>query len=235
MFVCNPSNDPDFIVNNYIGVGMELGTTKLSPGNWGFIGNSPNNNERADVLGWNAAPTGCVAVDDQELPVNTGNNTNGKVVDAFNTRFDMGSCPGNGSCSASTNATKDLVNSSSGCSTTWGEAVKPYAPAAGTLNPLLSNGSQDPTAMGYPRDICQASGGNCRVRGPAGVPATVGDGVWDIDAYFRVNYGGIDHAGWMAATGLPAKALRYDVYRWESAHPTASLNGHSPMSTRSFA
>jgi hypothetical protein len=70
--------------------------------------------------------------------------------------------------------------------------------------------------------------------------AIVGDGEWDRDAYFRVNYNGMTHSEWMALTdddGNPlaaseadvASVSRYDVYKWEVAHPT-NINTDKPVS-----
>jgi hypothetical protein len=77
--------------------------------------------------------------------------------------------------------------------------------------------------MGLPRD-------ECHVTAPTGVKANqltvennncadkrVGDGAWDRDAYFKVNYGW-DSATWKANTGLPANATRFQVYNWEINH-----------------
>ncbi|MDE2437322.1 MAG: pilus assembly protein, partial [Sphingomonadales bacterium] len=46
-----------------------------------------------------------------------------------------------------------------------------------------------------------------------------GDGNWDRDAYFKVNYN-LNHAGWTTLTGLSSTATRYDVYKWEKANTT---------------
>jgi hypothetical protein len=83
--------------------------------------------------------------------------------------------------------------------------------------------------MGYPRDMCHAvsvTGVCSSVTGNA----IVGDGDWDRDAFFRVNYG-LTHDQWMDLTdedGNPlaateadvASVSRYDVYKWEVANPT---------------
>jgi hypothetical protein len=76
-----------------------------------------------------------------------------------------------------------------------------------------------PDIMGHPRDLCHASSqaGDC-----AG--GIIGTGVWDRNAYFKVNYNW-DNATWKSRTGLsdnPAAAnyaTRYKVYLWEAAHP----------------
>jgi hypothetical protein len=75
-----------------------------------------------------------------------------------------------------------------------------------------------PPIMGYPHDLCHSgklSEQTCGI---------VGNGNWDRDAYFRVNYGW-DHAAWMSNTGLPADAARYDVYLWEIDNPNVAGKG----------
>jgi hypothetical protein len=157
---------------------------------------------------------------------------------AYNTRFDISengatTCPDSGTCSSSRNSRKDLVRST-GCgistntgSNDWHEALIPYrAPNANpldqTTNPM--NGTNPyPEVMGFPRDLCHAVSltGNC-------TGGIIGNGTWDIDAFFRVNYNK-DHAGWVAMVAptldpSTAKVTRYDVYQWELTNH-AVLNG----------
>jgi hypothetical protein len=84
--------------------------------------------------------------------------------------------------------------------------------------------------MGFPRDICHAVSltGSCS----GGI---IGNGKWDIDAFFRVNYGWTQ-SQWMTNTtdqnGNPLAATvadipsvsRYDVYMWEMRNPTTTIN-----------
>jgi hypothetical protein len=94
--------------------------------------------------------------------------------------------------------------------------------------------------MGYPRDMCHAvsSNGTC-------ADGRVGTGIWDIDAYFYVNYGHASHAQWSAtvATGAdpltvsgaspPYGLTRYEVYKWEMANAgTKSINGQTVLGSR---
>jgi hypothetical protein len=78
--------------------------------------------------------------------------------------------------------------------------------------------------------VCHAVSvtGSC----PGGI---IGDGEWDRDAFFRVNYGW-NNSTWKASTGLSANATRYEVYQWELNNPTvadmqqnvsANRNGYS--------
>ena len=149
--------------------------------------------------------------------VTTKPGLNAVVMNALNTRFDLyangsNTCPPGGTCSPSRNVRKDLVKGPQ-CGTGpqgWQESPNPYRPT--TTTPLAGG---YPDIMGHPRDICHAvsNGGTC----PAG---RIGNGVWDRNAYFRVNYGWNDAATWMANTGLAANATRYEVYQWEIAHPS---------------
>ena len=74
--------------------------------------------------------------------------------------------------------------------------------------------------MGYPHDIVQA---DLMSNWPA-ANAIKGDGNWDRDAYFRVNYVW-DNATWKSNTGLTDTATRFEVYKWEIAHPDNSGKG----------
>lgn len=72
--------------------------------------------------------------------------------------------------------------------------------------------------MGHPRDMCHAVSydGSCTYNGYS--PSVVGDGNWDRDLYFRINFPAWTTAAqWQAGTGLPANATRYQVYQWEKA------------------
>jgi hypothetical protein len=75
--------------------------------------------------------------------------------------------------------------------------------------------------MGYPRDLCHA------VKQSAQTCSTTGNGTWDRDAYFRVNYGWTTQSAWMTGTGLGSDATRYDVYNWEVTHPSVVVGSTS--------
>lgn len=234
LFMCNMEGDGEtFNVADYIGVGVNV-TKEGKKGNWGFVGPGNDNPTLRRTLGLDAAPYVCASVSGG-VNVAPGDDANKQVVDAFNTRFDLDNdCPVSGGCSSSSNATKDLVATSSNSCPTWQEASKPYAPT--TNAPLTSN---FPDAMGYPRDICHAvssTGAGCA--GPSSDTGIVGDGIWDVNAYFHVNYG-IDNwstnsaladMGRNGKSGLP---LRYDVYEWELKHAGETLNGRTVLGDRS--
>ena len=153
--------------------------------------------------------------------VDTKPGLNASVMDALNTRFDLSAngsstCPSGGTCSPSRNVRKDLVRNNN-CSTTnpngWQESDDPYRPTTTTPLPI-GGGPTDPDIMGHPRDICHAvsNAGTC-ARG------RIGDGLWDRNAFFRVNYGW-DSTTWQTMTSLSSTASRYDIYVWEMANPT---------------
>jgi Flp pilus assembly protein TadG len=245
VMICNPaeSTDPDFTVSDYAGKGLKLlsvgnGGGAWAPGNFGYLdANDGSNgaNGLREALGWTSLPGDC----SPDSGVNTKPGASVSVTDALNTRFDIydngQSCPSGGSCPPSANSTKDLVKSDgtngNGCALHpqgWKVSDNPYLPSSTT--PLSSN---YPDAMGYPRDMCHAvsSGGTC-------AKGAVGDGLWDVDAYFYVNYGNVNHATWTAATGLgsggasPYGVTRYDVYKWEMAHAGSVLNGQTVLGPR---
>jgi hypothetical protein len=164
--------------------------------------------------------------------VTTKPGMSASVLDAVNGRFDVyaagaSSCPNGGTCSPAENTRKDVVcepnNSNTACKKTdgaWAEPTIAYHPTSTT--PLATDGSQDGgmKTMGYPKDLCHA------VKKISNTCGISGDGNWDRDAYFRINYGW-DHATWTAKPGLNANVSRFDVYRWEIANPNVGGKGIS--------
>jgi Flp pilus assembly protein TadG len=245
VMVCNP-DEPASNTNESlgytpaVGVGLKLITgDATTPGNFGWLqsNNGPGASNLAEELGYNQPPGDCQPA--QGVTTKTGLSKS--VLDAFNTRFDVfangnQTCPSQdgGTCSPSDVARKDLVCSTNGgtptaCKGNWSEANNPYRlPQSCTgsgknqvcttpVADLKLDASQDPKIMGYPPDECHM--------GPtSGACGIAGDGKWDRNAYFRVNYGW-DASTWQAQTGLTSAATRYQVYQWERAHPNVSGNG----------
>ena len=233
VMICNPSETAtntdelaDFSVAS--GTGLKLVTGNAdAPGNFGWLDTNFGNgaNALAEALGYNTPPGDCAPI----TGVTTKPGMSASVLSALNTRFDIfdngnSTCPSQdgGTCSPSANTRKDLVcdsNNGTSCSNDkWTESPKPYRPAS--VAALPSDGSADPDMMGYPRDLCHAV-----PAGTTGACGAVGNGTWDRDAYFRVNYGYANQSIWTAGTGLSATAKRYDVYQWELAHPSIVSNG----------
>lgn len=244
VMMCNPTEPEsntdvnfDFTPTEGQGLRLVIGSPD-APGNFGFLqtGEDAGAQEVAKTLGYDNPPNGCVATNG--VTTEPGNMISVRA--AFNTRFDISengalTCPDNGTCSPSRNSRKDLVRGAScGLSTNtgsadWHEALNPYR-ATDPVNPKPVDGSQDPEIMGYPRDMCHAVSltGSCS-------GGLVGNGVWDIDAYFRVNYGW-DRSQWMtnavdtngnplAATAADVPSVtRYDVYQWEMNNPTTTID-----------
>jgi hypothetical protein len=234
VMMCNPlepenNSDEDFDFSPAAGVGVRLVIgAPDAPGNFGFLrtGEDGGAKEVAKTIGYDTPPNGCVSTNGVETE--PGNMISVRA--AFNTRFDISengamTCPDSGTCSASPNSRKDLVRknqctlSTNTGSNGWHEALDPYRPTD-PVTPLANDGSADPEIMGHPRDMCHAvsEDGACD-------NAIVGDGVWDIDAYFRVNYGW-DRSTWMTTTDLAdsdsdvPSVSRYDVYEWEVDNPS---------------
>jgi hypothetical protein len=237
LFMCNMEGDGEtFNVSDYIGVGVNV-TKEGKNGNWGFVGPGNDNPTLRSTLGLDAPPYVCASVSGG-VDVAPGDDANKQVVDAFNTRFDLdNNCPVSGGCSASANSTKDLVatNATSSCPT-WQESSNPYAPTS--LQPLNGTTRPYPNAMGYPRDICHAvssTGAGCV--GPSSDTAIIGDGIWDVNAYFHVNYGIDDWAtdpnlADLERNGKNGLPLRYDVYKWELKHAGETVNGRTVLGDR---
>jgi hypothetical protein len=223
--MCNPAEpvgnvDEDYPFTASEGDGLRLVVGAPSaPGNFGFLqtGYGTGAQDLARALGYNNPPADCAATNG----VDTEPGDKESVRAAFNTRFDLSeaglTCPPGGTCSPSENSRKDRVKGSK-CSTSgnqaWQEAAIPYRPTSPTT---ALDGTNDPDIMGFPRDMCHAvhTAGAC---GAGGTESIIGNGEWDRDAYFRVNYGW-NHSTWMSNTGLDANATRYQVYKWEMDHP----------------
>jgi hypothetical protein len=148
------------------------------------------------------------------------------VLNAFNTRFDLdingsNTCPSGVTCSSALNPRKDLVRKNQ-CgiegNNGWQEAPNPYRPTS--LSPLTGG---YPDIMGHPRDICHAVGLEASCAAGPDTGGRIGDGVWDRNAYFRVNYGYTTASAWQTATGLSSAATRFEVYQWELANPPSAV------------
>lgn len=248
---CNPSEpsgntDPDFPfdVNSYIGSGLNLlsvgnGSGSWSPGNFGYLnshGGSAGVPGLREALGWDRLPGDCIS----GSGVDTKPGASVDVTDSLNTRFDIyqdnASCPAGGTCSPSINSVKDLIkkpgtggNSCRIHSQGWQESSAPYlAPSATTpmTNAQIDAGAVN--SMGHPRDMCHAisSNGTC-------TNGRLGDGKWDINAYFRVNYGkDFNWASAMTTAYGTSAVTRYQVYLWEIAqadtHYPRAAEGSGP-------
>ncbi len=231
VMLCNPdepvgNNDENLVFNAVKGLGLRLfAGDAVLPGNFGWLETGLSGaNALKGALAYNTPPGDCLSGDS----VTTKTGLVNSALTAINPRFDIyangnSSCPNTpgGTCSPSQNTRKDLVCDTQNASSTscknspgWGESANPYRPTS--VAALPSNGSADPDIMGYPRDLCHA------VKGVSQTCASKGTGIWDRDAYFRVNYGWTTQSAWTAGTGLPATASRYDVYTWELNNPTVS-------------
>ena len=238
VMLCNPdeptsNTDENLPFTAVRGVGLRLITGNATvPGNFGWLeaGIANGSNALAGSLGYNSPPGDCQPT--TGVTTKTGMDTS--VLKAFNTRFDVyangnTTCPSQfgGTCSPSPNTRKDVVcdpnSTKTSCKTdTWSESSKPYHPT--TAAALPAGGASEPNIMGYPKDLCQALPRSTVL---ASSCAVKGNGTWDRDAYFRVNYGYATAAAWQTATGLSATASRFDVYQWEFAHPTVNNGGKS--------
>jgi hypothetical protein len=90
--------------------------------------------------------------------------------------------------------------------------------------------------MGHPRDLCHAISNDLSAATAAGCTSgggRIGNGQWDRDAYFRVNYGWNSASTWQAQTGLSATATRYEVYTWELNNTATADMVQGPYSGKS--
>lgn len=262
VMLCNPSEastntdvflDPGLVPGD--GLRLVTGDATL-PGNFGWLEAGLGNSAPALAaeLGYDQ-PTGvCQATGG--VDTKTGMTTS--VIAAFNTRFDVWdpglTCPAKygGACSPALNTTKDLiceesttggVSSCKSAGWVWqgrsngnpapSDPYDPWLDTDGdgtfTQELLPDDGSADPAVLGYPHDLCHTS---LRSRHNCGGNGIRGDGTWDRDAYFRINYDWPKNAydmtdpanpvltteGWEFKTGLDSDATRYEVYQWELAN-----------------
>jgi Flp pilus assembly protein TadG len=230
LMFCNPDEpvgntdvNYGFNANSRIGVGMRLvGDGSYAPGNFGFLETGGSGaNVLLAALGWNTPPGDCVAT----TGVETKTGISASVFDGLNTRFDINangnSCPGgDANCSPSVNVRKDLVRGNQ-CGIT-GNGWEENAASNGNFTdrryrpPSAATVSNTPEIMGLPRDLCHAwdKAGNCT----GGAGGRMGNGQWDINAYWRSHYGA-NYASQVSAGTYGAQPLgyptRYQVYRWE--------------------
>ena len=269
VMICNPNEpDPNgsadfpFNANSYAGKGLRLisvgnGNTAWGPGNFGYLdtGSSTSNPnvELRQALGWTNAPGECSGLDGVETRTGAGT----PVTQALNTRFDIyekevpangnnpgnaASCPVGGVCPPSINTIKDVFrkgNAGGGDKCGMKNNEWELAPDTNRYLPpstadLTEAAADNIQVMGHPRDKCHAisQNGSC-------TNGKIGDGAWDRNAYFRVNY------GWAAgvwknhlATGLESIPItnttpsRYQVYRWEIANRNTTIGGQIILGNR---
>ncbi|WP_265569669.1 pilus assembly protein TadG-related protein [Sphingomicrobium nitratireducens] len=244
IMLCNPDEPPTntsetLSYNPARGAGLRLVTGDATvPGNFGWLesGIGTGANALKGSLGYNSPPGYCQPTSG----VTTKPGMTTSVLTAINTRFDVmengNNCPSQpgGVCSPAMNTRKDLAcpGSDLACTGAWQHV--PYNPnfvdhdsdaSTPTVQGALpSDGSMDPAIMGYPHDYCHSGKIGQFTCGIAG------NGQWDADAYFRVNYGW-DSATWKTYftttdpdTGVSTFTFprRYDVYRWELSNPNFS-------------
>ena len=239
VMMCNPAEpesntDINYDFNAVEGQGLRLVIGDPdAPGNFGFLRTDAAGAQQvAKEVGYDNPPAGCMATNG--VATEPGNMISVRA--ALNTRFDISengstTCPAGGVCSSSRNSRKDLVKADAdGCTlgnNGWREGPSPYRPTD-PVNPLP--GGSDPTSMGFPRDICHAVSltGSCS----GGI---IGNGKWDIDAFFRVNYNMIQ-SEWMTnvtdengnqlaptVADIP-NVSRYDVYEWELRNTATTID-----------
>ena len=260
VMICNPQEaggNLDVDIGLLAGKGLRLVSVGNSggwaPGNFGYLDTNGGSNGAPglrEALGWETPPGDCQA----QTGVDTKPGATVSVTDALNTRFDIYdgnvSCPSGGACPASINSVKDLVrptitggNGNNGNNGNGGgnaltctvgnggngwqlldEALR-YWPTSATA-PLASTST--PQAMGHPRDICHAADSGA----PGYCSSPIGNGLWDRDSYFRVNYPTWANGTWPTQTGLPSTATRYQVYAWEIANRGATVGGQVVLGPR---
>jgi Flp pilus assembly protein TadG len=244
VMICNP-DEPSNNVNELLefnparGTGLRLVTGSATvPGNFGWLESGLGNGTPAlaGELGYNVPLGPCQAA--TGVTTKTGMDT--AVLKAFNTRFDVyengnTTCPSQngGTCNPAVNTRKDLTCDANGSTTqcknnaSWNPVTYDPPYVSNVPQALPTDGSLDPKIMGYPHDICHTgtqSKQTCGIKGSA---------IWDVNAYFRVNYG-LNETSWRNQMGPPYSNVgstqipaRYDVYTWELSHTNVGGKGIS--------
>jgi Flp pilus assembly protein TadG len=243
VLICNPfeSTGGTFDGNALRGTGLQLvqgGSGPWVPGNFGYLDDPNTDNGAPGVrasLGWESTPGNCSA--GPGITTETGQLTS--VTQALNTRFDIydnQSCPVGGTCRPSRNSVKDLVrapgagtfgtrNNHNNNNDAWHTLADAYGDTLpSSTTPLTSAQIAGITAMGHPRDICHSlASPSC---------GQVGNGTWDRNAYFQVNYVRNNPTfNWQSAMTTagydPGTVTRYQVYRWELLDPGSRPGNHA--------
>lgn len=245
VMMCNNNTDPTVVdIDSLVGKGLKLKATggggAYAPGDFGFLDVGAGAADLGKLMGYGSPPGDCVEVTNPTTEPGAATS----VINDFNTRFDIFdggdniNCYSGSLCPPSDNSRKDVVQAVTGkgagaavltkndCGYAtgvggngWRLSPAPYRPTSSlTYSALISAGTKSgyPDAMGYPRDLCHAfsAAANC----VSSANGRIGDGEWDIDAYWRVNYG----AAWsgQVATVISGRTYpsRYEVYKWERAN-----------------
>ncbi len=250
VMICNPQEtggNTNVDISVLVGKGLKLVSVGAgggwAPGNFGYLNTGGGSNGAPglrEALGWLNPPGDCVS----QTGVNTKPGATVSVTDAINTRFDIYdsnvACPSGGTCPSSINVVKDVVRAGNASGNNsckihnqgWGLVTptnRRYLPTSATADFSPSPAME---AMGHPRDKCHsvAGGTTGECTGP------IGNGAWDRNAYFLVNYGWTS-AQWPTNTNtatnpLPSSPKRYDVYKWETDHRGETIGGRVILGPR---
>lgn len=243
VMMCNPNSDTtSFNVNNFIGSGILLTAHgsggAYTSGDFGYLDVGAGASDLGKLLAYANPPGDCVDI----TQPTTQPGSMASVINDFNTRFDIfdngdsNNCYGGSLCPPSDNSRKDVVQSGNlttssnfkkkdcgfGGGNGWQFSPNPYRPQStnsatadlcSTTNKCSTLSSGLPDAMGFPRDLKHAW------PNPNMTADRIGDGQWDINAYWQVNHG----TAWsgQVATTVTGRAYptRYEIYKWERANP----------------
>jgi len=264
--MCNPNTDPSsFDVNRFIGKGILLvakgsGAT-WAPGNFGFLDVGSGASDLAKLMGYGSPPDECVDISN---PVSEPGAMTA-VINQFNTRFDIYesgdsiNCFSQSKCPPSLNSRKDVVINhgspftKNNCGIVAGVGgngwITTTTAPGGAYRPTTTNVNSytlTPAAMGYPRDEPHAtSEANA-------LASRIGNGSWDIDAYWRVNHASsavvinavtglkgyptsmnstIRAAYPLSVDSTRSYPTRYQVYKWEMANAATQLSSRTVGTT----
>lgn len=205
MFICNPyegsassifeatnPTDVNYALNHRRQILLQAGSATFAPGNFGWL-DTPELGNGATALRDALSAIEPVAGGDCRVQRSTISQKTGNVAnadDAMNTRFDLWSGPFNNGYKNATYVPAANVR----------KGAKPGNGAKGACSPATAA----PNANSLPRD--------------GTFTGRLGNGVYDLSAYWTTNFGGAFPSGLSATT-----SSRYDLYQYENANAKAGL------------
>ncbi|MBS0474934.1 MAG: pilus assembly protein [Proteobacteria bacterium] len=236
LFVCKPTgtiSDPAAWIESHKGDGILLKAkgSSWAPGNFGYLDTNIGNGAKAlsQMFAYANPPGDCVSADAPQ----TDPGQKQSVVPDFNTRFDIYENGDNIDCYSSDslcppaeNSRKDIVQPTTTApsklkdcnspSKGWVFSNRPYRPLTAAVM-TGSTAANFPDAMGLPRDLCHAvpsASASC-------AEDFLGNGSWDINAYWWANYGTAYPNNIPTAVAGRTYPTRYEIYNWEKTNAPA--------------
>jgi Flp pilus assembly protein TadG len=204
MFICNPYSSIQALGNTLRGNSRPMvylkaqsggGSVQYGPGDYGFLKTPDGSQSTPDLTNMFASTKPLSCYKDDGVETAPGNVP--PVNDGINVRFDIYSKNGLSPTTypPAPNVRKGMVTQVDG---------------KGNCSYAAPTAAQASQYMGLPRDNCLNSGTCASTTGFA----RLGDGVWNLPAYWSVNHGTST-----LPSDLPSDSSRWTVYNYELNHP----------------